>query len=89
MKMAVSLSSTTKYIIVMMHLSNLLVITEAIMDLHQRVDVIKMMATSLVVSDHAMVARSFHQTFKEIVISKSLIIVPCSSYTRGLGSYLI
>ena len=59
------------------------------MDLHQRIDSIKTKASSLVVSDHAEVGHSFQQVFKEIVISKSLIIVPRSSFARGQESYFI
>ena len=56
-----------------MHLPNLLVITEAIMDLHQRIDSIKTTASAVVVSDPAEVAYAFQQITKEIIISKFLI----------------
>ena len=48
----------------------ILVITEAIMDLHQRIDSIKAIALSLVVSDPAKVIHAFHQVTKEIIISE-------------------
>ena len=53
-----------------MHLPNLLVITEAIMDLHQRIDAIKTIASSVVMSDPAKVAYGFRQVMKEIIISE-------------------
>ena len=56
-----------------MCLQNLLAITEAIMELHQQMDSIKMIASSAVVSDPAKVAYAFQQVAKEIIISKFLI----------------
>ena len=53
--------------------TKLLVITEAIMDLHQRIDSIKTIASAVVVSDPAKVAYAFQQITKEIIISKFLI----------------
>ena len=49
---------------------HLLVITEAIMDLHQRIDSIKMIASSVVMSNPAEVAYGFRQVMKEIIISE-------------------
>ena len=56
-----------------MYLPNLLVITEAIMDLHQRIDSIKMIASSAVMSAPAKVAYTFQQIMKEMIISEFLI----------------
>ena len=56
-----------------MYLPNLLVITEAIMDLHQRIDSIKMIASSAVMSVPARVAYTFQQIMKEMIISEFLI----------------
>ena len=52
---------------------HLLVITEAIMDLHQRIDSIATIASSTVMSDPAKVAYAFQQVTKEIIVSKFLI----------------
>ena len=54
-------------------LPNLLVITEAIMDLHLRIDSIKTIASSAVMSDPADVAYAFQQVVKEMIISEFLI----------------
>ena len=63
------------------HLPNfLLVITEAVMGLHQQIDSIKTIASSVVVSDHAEVVYAFRQVIKEIIISKSLIISATVSF---------
>ena len=55
-----------------LYLPILPVITEAIMDLHQRIDSIKAIASSLVVSDPAQMVCAFQQVIKEIIISKFL-----------------
>ena len=66
-----------------MHLPNLLVITEAIMDLHQQIDSIKTIASAVVVSDPAKVAYAFQQITKEIIISKFLISVMFICHRAG------
>lgn len=45
-------------------------ITEIIMDLHQRIDSIKTIVSSLVLSDSAKLVYAIHQVTKEIGISK-------------------
>ena len=50
----------------------LLAITEIIMDLHQRIDSIKAIVSSLVLSDPAKLVYAIHQVIKEIGISKFL-----------------
>ena len=59
------------------------------MDLHQRIDSIKTIASSLVVSDPTKVAYAFQKVTKEIVISKFLIIVPYSLFGVGLGNTIL
>ena len=59
------------------------------MDLHQRIDSIKTIASALVVSDPTKVAFAFQKVTKEIVISEFLIIVPYSSSGVGLVNTIL
>ena len=56
------------------HLPNIYVIaiTEIIMDLHQRIDSIKAIVSSLVLSDPAKLVYAMQQVIKEVGISKFL-----------------
>lgn len=58
-----------------MYLLNIcvLAITEIIMDLHQRIDSIKGIVSSLVLSDPAKLVYAMQQVIKEVGISKFLI----------------
>ena len=51
-----------------------LAITEIILDLHQRIDSIKAIVSSLVLSDPAKLVYAIHQIIKEVGISKFLFI---------------
>ena len=54
------------------HIPNLLVITEGIMDLHQRIDSLKMIALSAVIADPVSVLNGFQQLVKETATSEFL-----------------
>lgn len=59
-----------------------LAITEMIMDLHQRIDSIKITLSSVVLFDPAKLLYAFQQVTKEIVVSKFLFIYSIFGYNN-------